>query len=188
MALNFPEGFTPKKKGRPRKQVRGPSAESLIKQVDPERAARIKEMRIANLAKNRDPFNLARTEANARRTKAQEAQQARMQELRDRQNEPFIRLLSALIDAEPNARNLRAWASRKPNEWAAAISNLSRVVGYGNERLATQTNIVNQISLASDADLHKMALSLTQPGHTLTIEAPSTEPTEKELDNVEDTE
>lgn len=100
----------------------------------------------------------------------------RMAELRERSNEPFMRLLSHLIAAEPTLAALRAWAKKDPGKWAAAIVSVARVIGYG-EKGAGVIGTAEDLAGKSDAELRQIAALLSSGKATVLLDVTPKTPT-----------
>lgn len=85
----------------------------------------------------------------------------RMAELRIRSQEPFVKMLGALLDAEPTPAALRAWAKRAPDKWVAAVVNVARICGYMEKQQGGGITLDYMTGL-SDAQLIQMATQMAR--------------------------
>jgi len=66
--------------------------------------------------------------------------------------EPFRGVLSRLIEAEPDVKDVLEFAKKYPDRWAQSLAIVGRLSGF-TEKLEVETNIAVNITHMSDSQL-----------------------------------
>ncbi len=78
--------------------------------------------------------------------------------------EPFRDLLMRLLEAEPDAEKVKAYAEKYPDKWGQLLSMIGRLAGY-HERLEVANSHVVALAQLSDSELMgRLGDSLEQLG------------------------
>ncbi len=103
--------------------------------------------------------------------KAREAQMTRLQELRERSVDPFVRQLDKLLSAAPSQETLSEFAETKPNDWASMVKTMANLSGYADRTEVKLGGVIAQISDMSDAQLIEMMRLLMDQKKAVDLDA-----------------